>query len=251
MDGRARPAGPCGLPVVGSIRDGVAHCQRVREPAIIAAGSRCTAFRWGLYRRLNEAGVPLASVIHPSTVRAPGVEIGPNAIVFPGVTLAKGVRVGAMCTFWSNALVEHDSVVGDNVTIGPAAKTSGYVTIGRHAFLGIGATIAPKIHIGARALIGAGAVVVRDVEPGMVMAGVPAGSCDGGSGHGCTYHRGLETLCAGCGGCRGYGRGGGRGRPGGPPVSTHGKTVAVLQSNYIPWKGYFDIIHDVDEVHLL
>ena len=25
------------------------------------------------------------------------------------------------------------------------------------------------------------------------------------------------------------------------------KRVAVLQSNYIPWKGYFDIIHDVDE----
>ena len=25
------------------------------------------------------------------------------------------------------------------------------------------------------------------------------------------------------------------------------KKVAVLQSSYIPWKGYFDIIHDVDE----
>ena len=25
------------------------------------------------------------------------------------------------------------------------------------------------------------------------------------------------------------------------------KRVAVLQSNYLPWKGYFDIIHDVDE----
>jgi len=25
-----------------------------------------------------------------------------------------------------------------------------------------------------------------------------------------------------------------------------GKRVAVLQSNYIPWKGYFDILHDVD-----
>lgn len=25
------------------------------------------------------------------------------------------------------------------------------------------------------------------------------------------------------------------------------KRLAVLQSNYIPWKGYFDIIHDVDE----
>lgn len=25
------------------------------------------------------------------------------------------------------------------------------------------------------------------------------------------------------------------------------KKVAVLQSNYVPWKGYFDIIHKVDE----
>jgi len=26
-----------------------------------------------------------------------------------------------------------------------------------------------------------------------------------------------------------------------------GKKVAILQSNYVPWKGYFDIIHSVDE----
>ena len=26
-----------------------------------------------------------------------------------------------------------------------------------------------------------------------------------------------------------------------------GKKIAILQSNYIPWKGYFDIINSVDE----
>lgn len=31
-----------------------------------------------------------------------------------------------------------------------------------------------------------------------------------------------------------------------PSVSKPELRVAVLQSNYIPWKGYFDIIHDVD-----
>lgn len=31
-----------------------------------------------------------------------------------------------------------------------------------------------------------------------------------------------------------------------PAPGSHGRRVAVLQSNYIPWKGYFDIIHDVD-----
>jgi hypothetical protein len=29
-------------------------------------------------------------------------------------------------------------------------------------------------------------------------------------------------------------------------VARRALTVAVLQSNYIPWKGYFDLIHDVD-----
>lgn len=29
-------------------------------------------------------------------------------------------------------------------------------------------------------------------------------------------------------------------------MTMNGKRVAILQSNYIPWKGYFDIIHDVD-----
>src|SRR5664280_3071364 len=26
-----------------------------------------------------------------------------------------------------------------------------------------------------------------------------------------------------------------------------GKRIAILQSNYIPWKGYFDLINSVDE----
>lgn len=30
-------------------------------------------------------------------------------------------------------------------------------------------------------------------------------------------------------------------------VTQMSKTVVVLQSNYIPWKGYFDLVHDADE----
>jgi len=30
-------------------------------------------------------------------------------------------------------------------------------------------------------------------------------------------------------------------------MSASPRRVAVIQSNYLPWKGYFDIIHDVDE----
>jgi len=30
-------------------------------------------------------------------------------------------------------------------------------------------------------------------------------------------------------------------------TSTRTKRIAILQSNYIPWKGYFDIIRSVDD----
>jgi hypothetical protein len=32
-----------------------------------------------------------------------------------------------------------------------------------------------------------------------------------------------------------------------PPAEAGAKTVAIVQSNYIPWKGYFDLINQVDE----
>ena len=48
------------------------------------------------------------------------------------------------------------------------------VTIGHDVWIGHGAVIMPGITIGHGAVIGANAVVTRDVEPYMVVAGVPA-----------------------------------------------------------------------------
>src|ERR671914_3124685 len=41
----------------------------------------------------------------------------------------------------------------------------------------------------------------------------------------------------------------GGGLPAGTPMG--GKRVAIVQSSYIPWKGYFDLIRAVDEFILL
>src|SRR4051794_22683492 len=30
------------------------------------------------------------------------------------------------------------------------------------------------------------------------------------------------------------------------PLDAGDRRVAILQSNYLPWRGYFDLIHDVD-----
>ena len=48
------------------------------------------------------------------------------------------------------------------------------VHIGKRAFIGQRSIILPGISIGDDAIIGAGSVVTKDVEPGAVVAGVPA-----------------------------------------------------------------------------
>ena len=48
------------------------------------------------------------------------------------------------------------------------------VRVCRNAWIGAGATICPGVTVGEDAVVGAGAVVTRDVEPGTVVAGIPA-----------------------------------------------------------------------------
>lgn len=68
--------------------------------------------------------------------------------------------------------------IGDNcwinqqVTIGHTGK--GCPVIGNDVMITCGAKVLGNIRIGDGAVIGANAVVVRDVEPGAVMGGVPA-----------------------------------------------------------------------------
>ena len=48
------------------------------------------------------------------------------------------------------------------------------VKIGCRVWIGSHATILPGVTIGDNAVVAAGAVVTKDVEPNMVVAGVPA-----------------------------------------------------------------------------
>jgi len=48
------------------------------------------------------------------------------------------------------------------------------VRIGKRAFIGQRSIILPGVSIGDDAIVGAGSVVTKDVEPGVIVAGVPA-----------------------------------------------------------------------------
>jgi sugar O-acyltransferase (sialic acid O-acetyltransferase NeuD family) len=140
---------------------------------VVAVGD--AAVREKLVRQVQEAGAePAPAIVHPSAVIGGDVEIGDGTIVAAGSHITTNVRIGRHVQVNVGSIVSHDTLIGDYATLSPGVRLNGDVEIGRFAFLGTGAVVVRGHVIGRAAVVGAGAVVVRDVEPDIVVAGVPA-----------------------------------------------------------------------------
>jgi acetyltransferase-like isoleucine patch superfamily enzyme len=124
-----------------------------------------------------------------------GCQIGDDTRIGTFVEIQKSVVIGARCKIQSHTFVCEGVTIEDEVFVGhgvmfindvdPRATTNGRLLsdadwrvvptrVCRGASIGSGAVILAGITVGAGALIGAGAVVTKNVEPGAVVAGVPA-----------------------------------------------------------------------------
>lgn len=132
------------------------------------------AIRRRIADRLAAKGVRFATLVHPSAVLSPWVQIGEGSIVLARCTFTADIRIGRHVVFNPGCTVAHDVVVEDYVYVSPGVDLAGRVTIEHSAYLGIAASVVPGCRVGARSVVGAGAVVVRDVPPDVTAVGVPA-----------------------------------------------------------------------------
>jgi sugar O-acyltransferase (sialic acid O-acetyltransferase NeuD family) len=114
------------------------------------------------------------TVRHPAAVIGPGVSIGLGAMIIGLCSVTTDVSIGAHVLINPGCTIAHDGVLEDFVNLGPSCALAGRVTVQEGANLGVGVSVAPGVVIGAWSTVGAGAVVIRDVEPGSTVVGVPA-----------------------------------------------------------------------------
>lgn len=98
-----------------------------------------------------------------------GVDCGINDGVF--IVGRTGVRVGDRVTLSAGvSLIDAGLDVGDPLK----AHSGGEIVVEDDVWIGAGAIVLPGVTIGRGSVVGAGSVVTKDVEPGCVVAGVPA-----------------------------------------------------------------------------
>ena len=93
--------------------------------------ARSTANRQDVYDRFTREGYCFATVIHPSAIVAPEVQIKDGVQIMAGAILQPGSRIGSNAIVNTGAIVDHDCIVGEHAHIAPGAVLSGGVHVGR------------------------------------------------------------------------------------------------------------------------
>ncbi|WP_169542594.1 acetyltransferase [Sphingomonas baiyangensis] len=168
-DGRGDDGGDLlGAPIIGTRAALLDRRASALVPALGDNRARLVAIEWA-----REAGLEIASVIHPAAIVSPSAVIGAGCFLAAGAIVNADARLGSGVIVNTGASVDHDCVLGDGVHVAPGARLCGNVRIGARTLIGVGAAIIPGRTLGADCVVGAGAAVVRDSDDGVRIAGVP------------------------------------------------------------------------------
>jgi sugar O-acyltransferase (sialic acid O-acetyltransferase NeuD family) len=143
------------------------------RPFAVIAIADCQA-RFRILGKMEQEGLQMATLIHPSVQMSDFVSIGSGSIICAGSTITTNVTLGKACIVNPNGFVGHDTVLSNCVSMMPAANVAGEVFVGTGCCFGMNSCVINRTRIGEWSVIGAGATVTEDIPPYSLAVGVPA-----------------------------------------------------------------------------
>jgi len=160
---------------------GLAEARKLFPEAKIVGGIGSPKVRELVMNKAEEAGFDFMSVIHPNVEISKWVNLGKGVVICAGSIITTNITLGDHVQINLDCTIGHDVVMDDFVTLAPGVHISGNVHIRKGAYLGTGANVIngskeTLLIIEENSTVGAGACVIKDVQAGDTVAGVPAKS---------------------------------------------------------------------------
>lgn len=131
------------------------------EIIISFSGNITERKRW--FDLLEQNGLPIANIFHPTCLISNFVNIGKGNIFFANTRIGPFVEIGNNNVVSSYCSFEHHNKLGDHNTFGPSVVFSGSCTIGNEIKFGTGIFIEPKVNIGNNSIISSGCIVQKNI----------------------------------------------------------------------------------------
>lgn len=123
---------------------------------------------------LAQKGGEFINLIHKTALISPQAKVGVDVILCPYTIVTCNTVIGSHVMFNLYSSMGHDSQVGDYSSLMCYVDIAGDVHIGDHTFWGNCSLAIPGSRIGDYVTVGAGAVILKTVETGQTVVGVPA-----------------------------------------------------------------------------
>lgn len=161
-----------GLPVLGAIAE--AKDLPNGTAAVIAVGD--PKVKASVAARLEGISLQFPVLIHPLAIlmNQDTISLGEGTVIGAGAILTTDIVLGKHVLININATVGHDVAIGSFSSVMPGVNIAGAVTVGESVLIGAGANIRNGLAVGSNSLVAMGAAVIRDVQAGLAVAGVPA-----------------------------------------------------------------------------
>lgn len=140
----------------------------------VVCGVGAPEIRWEMIKRLNDLDVHFATLIHPSVLRTPWMNIGAGSVITAGCILSNQVSILDHVHINPSTTIGHDVQLESFVSIAPGVLVSGNVHICEGAYIGTGAAIIEKTVIHEWAIVGAGSTIINNVPANTTVVGNPA-----------------------------------------------------------------------------
>ena len=100
-------------------------------------------------------------------------------ILYPGVSINYQTVVEDFVIMNMNCAIGHDCTIGKFSALAPGVNLGGFTILEEAVDMGIGAATKQNIIVGRDSVIGGQTMLIRNVEPGAKVAGVPGKTIGG------------------------------------------------------------------------
>lgn len=123
---------------------------------------------------IKDKGGKFLTLISQKSIIHPDAHIGEGVMIGPFSTISSNVTIGAFTSIQGYCTIGHDTIIGDNCSVESYSFFGGGSKIGNNVTFHTRATILPHINVGDNSIVGAGSVVIKHIEDGITVFGVPA-----------------------------------------------------------------------------